>query len=232
MEEEVKEKVFIPTTPIEEFELIIAEPFTRKYYFTYTSGGDTVIAKLSGNKKTTGVEADSVVHEPDGTYSVRIFGIPREINKNELVLTLKDNRGNVEKFEIVFHVLPLKIEPANLPDAVGLRKAYTAKIFFTNPSTRKPKFAYNFPVDFGFVKTDVEDTDTYTTIMFSPTRAGKYKFFVEALCDSPSQSFGVASNILLGYRTMHVEVIDPEVVKLPKPKTPTVRAVDMKDWTN
>lgn len=217
-----KENFFTRLSDMQPFETIVAEPLARKYYFNYSGPGDTVIGKLSGNPKTTGLNADSIVHEADGSYSLRISGAPRDINKNSLFITLRDNKGNTSKFPLIFHVLPLKFNPPTLPNADKLFTPYKAKIFFQNPSSVTPKFGFNFPVEFGFVKTNFENTTDSTTIEFNPSRFGKFKFMVEAL--SPD-------DILLGYRTMNLEVVDKsEKLNAKKLEKVEVKAVDIKDW--
>jgi hypothetical protein len=229
-------------TPISDFVFNIAEPFQLKFSLNYDGGGDTVIAKLSGNPKRTGIKIDSVVHEPDGTYSIVFYGTPREINKNDLVLTVRDNRDNIVKFPITFQVNPVKIEDLNLPDATALFTPYTAKIYYKFPENFKedikPKFGFNFPVEFGFVKNEDRDgvilgqdeIGKFTTITFNPSKPGKYKFQVDIL--SPD-------NILLGYRTMRLEVFESLAKKIKSesrkkiidegPKV-EVKAVDINDW--
>lgn len=242
-EENLENPIYNPfhfTTPISDFVFNIAQEFSMKFVLNYDGGGDTVIAKLSGNPKRTGIKIDSVVHEADGTYSIHFYGTPREINKNDLILTMRDNRDNIVKFPITFQVNPVKVINPNLPDATALFTPYIAKIYFVFPENFegdiKPKFGFNFPVEFGFVKNEDRDgtilgqdeIGKFTTITFNPSKPGKYKFNIDVL--SPD-------NILLGYRTMHLEVFESLEKKIKSesrkkdegPKV-EVKAVDINDW--
>lgn len=57
----------------EDFEITVAEPFKKKYYYTYNGTDNAYSAKLFGNPKTTGVETTGLVHEPDYRFSVSIW---------------------------------------------------------------------------------------------------------------------------------------------------------------
>jgi hypothetical protein len=199
--------VFMPTETVLLPDMNIMEEFVKTFYFNYLGNGEIVIAKLSGNPSTTGIQADKVVHEPSGLYSVRVYGAPRRINKNILNLRLTDDKENRADFPLEFQVFGLEIEDANLPDAIGLFKPYSTKIYFTNPTSEKPKFFYNFPVEFGKVVTNEEDGANFTTISFTPSKPGKYKFLLEALCESDSTD-PEGKEVLLGRRTMHVKVLE------------------------
>jgi len=214
------QSLFTNTDIEDDFELTVAEPFKRTYYFTYNGVNNAYSGKLYGNPETTGIETNNLVHEADGRFSVMIFGKPKLIGKNILILRLSNRKSYID-FKIVFHVKALKFLDYHLPDALELFKQYSTRIHFYNPTTLKPKFSYNFPIEFGQVRTEDEDGIDFTTIKFSPSKEGKYKFFVSAL--SPN-------NILLGFRTLHIKVINRNKAIAPVVNTPTVKAVDIKDW--
>jgi hypothetical protein len=204
-----------------DFELVIGEDFKEKSYFIYQSPDNQWNAKLYGNPKTTGIYTNGLVHESDGRYSLEIFGKPRLGGKNTMQLRFS-NRTEYQDFEISFHVKNLKFLDYTLPDALGLGKKYSTRIHFYNPSNLKPKFMYNFPVEFGRVETESDDGVDYTTITLYPTKAGKFKFHVTALSED---------NIEMGSRTMNLKVIDIELPKVQSENTfNKVRAVDIKDW--
>jgi hypothetical protein len=208
------------------FELPVASPFRKTFTFSYTGTGDTITAKISGNKRTTGIEIASIVHAADGTYQLDMFGYPKLTGKNDMVLRLRDNKGTIARFPVVFRVVPIKFSPTYLPDATALFTPYTAKISFKNPSNTKPKFGFNFPVEFGRV--DIFQGEDYVNITFNPSRTGKFKFIVTAL--DPN-------DIVMGHKTVFIKIYksvedrDKKKEKTVEPEEDvTVRSVDIKDW--
>lgn len=181
-----------------DFSIIIGDQFSRKFYFVYNGTDNQYNSKLYGNPETTGVANTGLVHEANGSFSVEIYGRPKLTGKNSMILKL-ENRTEYAIFEITFHVDGLKFLDYSLPDAIGIFKEYSARIHFYNPSKLKPKFMYDFPVEFGQVNTNFPDGIDFTTISFTPSKPRKYKFIVTALS---------GEEIELGRKTLHLEVVD------------------------
>jgi hypothetical protein len=191
----------------------------------YNGTDNQYVAKLYGNPETTGLNFSGLVWESDNFYYVQIYGAPKIIGKNTQILKLS-NRTNYIEFPIIYHVVGLKFLDYSLPDAVGLFKPYTTRIHFYNPSSFKPKFSYNFPIEFGRVDT-LQTQNDFTEITFSPSKSGKYKFYVQSYGEIKNET-GEIENILLGAKTINIEVIDPNK---PAPGIFTgASSVDIKNW--
>jgi hypothetical protein len=112
---------------------------------------------------------------------------------------------------------------------VEIFKPYTARIHFYNPSKLVPKFGYTFPIEFGKVNSELDTQVDYTTISFTPSKLGKYKFTVVAFGELRDETTQEVDNILLGNKTLHLEVVDTSP-KPAVPEAPKIEAVPIEKW--
>jgi hypothetical protein len=167
-----------------DFNVVVGESYRKIVRFSYSGNGNNFKFIITGDKSKTGILNESYTYESQGKYYVVLYGTPKVVGKYKMNLKITDGKkaSTTQAFEL--NVIGLKFATSTLGDAVGIRKPYTAKLYFNNPTKSKPKFTYNFPVEFGYVNTESDTGTNYTTIIFSPSKKGKYTFHVDALNDA------------------------------------------------
>jgi hypothetical protein len=154
------------TTAPQEFSFPIGDTYDKTIYFKYT-GTSTPSTTLYGDKKNTGMTTVGPFYQADGSYSLKLKGIPVKAGKFKMKIVFTDKGGKQNKVEYPFvaDIQGLTFATTTLPVAYGVRKEYLAKIYFNNPTKSKPKFSYNFPVEFGKVDTDIEQGKDFVGLL-------------------------------------------------------------------
>lgn len=219
----------------ENFDVVVGEDYRKTIHFSTSGKNNDFKFIITGDKNKTGILNESYTYESQGKYNVVLYGNPKAIGKYKMSLKIIDGKkaSTTQAFEL--NVVGLKFATSTPPDAVGLRKPYTAKLYFENPTKSKPKFSYNFPIEFGYVNTDVDNGTNYATILFYPSKKGKYTFRVDALNDAGqvigSQNFKI--NILdTPTSTNTKEKVTTNIIKSTATKTNSfvVKAVNWWSW--
>jgi hypothetical protein len=200
---------------------VLGEKFERKIFFDYASS-TPIKASVNGNKAKTGIEFNSTYFSSSpNTYTTIMSGVPKEAGKYKLNFYLNnDNKKNVYIKPFEFEVKGVTFSTSTIPDLVGLRQPQKIRVYFNNPTKKRPLFSYNFPYQFGRVTTEAEEGPDYTTIMFNPGNTGNFKFTVTALNDQ---------SLLLGKHTYTVKISDKKATTTKATTTkPVVKATTTK----
>lgn len=201
--------------------VVVGEHFEKKILFDYASS-TPIKASVNGNKAKTGIEFNSTYFSSSpNTYTTVMSGTPKEAGKYKLNFHLNnDNKKNVYIKPFEFEVKGVVFATSSIPEISGLFQPHKVRIYFSSPSKKKPVFSYNFPYQFGRVTTEVDEGSDYTTIMFSPSSAGTFKFNVTALNDQ---------SLLLGKHTYTIKISQPKATTTKAIITkPTVKATSTK----